>query len=462
MNIETSIIPCLMISVICVVLFMAVWRIESDYSLVLTPFLVLMVLEFVLIFPGFIYAAVVGISRDSYAILVFFVGFVSLLCGFICSSGYLGYRTSTPQIFQKKPIMIKSEDEIFVAIVCGSLLLVLAGFYVYQGLPMVTNALIGLLVGGDESEIAQQVTAGRLEMTKGYYLGGVYRGQGVISKLMRVGWPFLVSMAFIVYWRTKKIRWLCLVFILFFLSFVFIAGNGTRGPFVSTLIIYIILFSFIQKIRLRFVFISLFLIIAISILLGLYSAKMQFLIGQENFVAEALKGILERILVGNSINDVYAIEFMRAGIIKLRMGMVHFRDLLAVFPGVGGGLPFSNELAMLINPWGNATTFASGTYITKPYVDFGIAGVGVSFLFIGVLGGFSQVLIFKLINKDPFHLVVGAMLTYFMGFMIITTPMDIMSSLLMLVLYCIFLRSAMIIYHIIKSTVKPTTKYSNV
>jgi len=77
------------------------------------------------------------------------------------------------------------------------------------------------------------------------------------------------------------------------------------------------------------------------------------------------------------------------------------------------------------------------------------------------LCGFSQVSIFKLINKDPFHLAVGAMLTYFMGFMIITTPMDIMSSLLMLVLYCIFLRSAMIIYHIIKSTVKPTTKYSN-
>lgn len=458
MNIAFDVIlHSVMLSSICFILFLMAWRIESNYSLILTPFLLIMVFELSRVFPGFIYAVFVGISNDSYATLIYFTGFTSLLCGFICSIGYLRQRTTTPEIFHKKPITIKSESEIFVAIICGSSLLVLAGVYMYQGFPAVTNALLGLLIGDDASEIASQVSASRLEITKGHYFGGVYRGYGIISTLIRQGWPLLVSMALIVYWKTKKIKWLCLAFILFILSFIFIAGDGTRGPFVNSLIIYIILFSFIKKIRLRFIFLTLIALISIPILLSLYSAKMHSLIGQENFVVAAVANILDRILIGNSINDVYAIEFVNDGTIKLRLGMLHFRDFLAVFPGVAGDLPFSNELAMLINPTGSATTFASGTYITKAYVDFGIIGVGVIFLFIGILVGISQTFILRVVKKDPFHLAIGVMLTYFTGLLVMTTIMSIMSSLLMLMLYCVFLRATMLIYHNIKSIMRQIT-----
>jgi len=447
MNIALDIIiPCITIPLICFMLFLMVWRLESNNSLVLTPFLLIMVFVFVRVMPGFMYALISGISKDAYAILVFFTSFISLVCGFLLAMSYLRQSTSTPEKFREKAITVDSQGEIFLAIIFGSILLVLAGYYLYEGTPIVTNALIALATGDDYISVVQQVSARRFEITKGYYYGGEYRGQGVITTLLNVGWPFLVSMAGIVYWKTKKIRWLCLTFILFLLSFIFIAGNGTRGPFINTIIIYLILLSLIKKISLKFFSLSVFFLVITAIFLSLYSAKMQFIIGRDDFVSLAIEMIVERIFVGNSISDVYAIEFVRTGVIELRMGMIHFRDFISVFPGVLGGVPFSNELAFLINPAGNFTIYASGTYITKPYVDFGIIGVGASFLFIGVLAGFSQTLIFRKIEKDPFHLAIGAMLIYYTGLLIMTSLVSVMSALLMLFLFYFFLRFITITY----------------
>lgn len=426
------------------------WRVDSRCSLLLTPFLMVMANELLRVLPGFIYAAAVGISRDHTAMLVFFAGFVSLSGGLYCSLGYLRYRTSIPKKFLEIPLYIKSEGDIFWAIFCGSLLLMLAGFYMYEGIPTVTDALLALLAGGEGEEIALQVTASRLGTTKGHYFGGAYRGQGVISVLMRVGWPLLVSVAFIIYFRTRKIKWLSILIILFFLSFLFIAGDGRRGPFISTFIVYIILLSFIKKLNLRFVAIGAIVIFTTAILMGLYSAKMFFLLGSDNFLITAVENMLNRIFLGNAINDAYAIEFVRNGTINLRLGMIHLRDLQAAMPGISGGLPFSNELALLINPAGSATTYASGTYITKSYVDFGMIGVGVSFFFIGLLAGFAQRLIFYKPHKDPFHLAISAMLIYFTGLLVLTSPMSVFSSILVLLFFYLFLQIAIKIFGVIK------------
>jgi len=435
---------------LCVALFVLVWHLESYCSIVLTPFLIIMTYELAHILPGFISAFIRGISKDNYSILVFFTAFVFLLLGFVCSAGFFRYRTSLPQRLLNKPIILKNEGEIFAAVASCSLFLILASFYLYQGLPSVTDALIGLVLGGDEGEAANFVAASRKEITKGHYFGGGYRGQGIVLSFIRIGWPFLVSMAFIVYWKTRKFKWLCITIGLFLLSFVFVAGDGTRAPFINTLIMYITLFSFMKKIKIRFLAVSFISLVGVAIMLSLYSTKMNFVMHADNPVSMATEKILDRITSGNSVNDVYAIEFVRDGTIKPRLGAIHLRDMKAVLPGISGGLPFSNELALLINPHGSVMTYASGTYITKPYVDFGISGVAVFFLIIGLLTGFSQTLILHKTIKDPFHLTIGAMLCYFTGLMVLNSLMSILASLVVFSFFCFLVSSTMKIHCILR------------
>jgi len=419
------------------------WRIESHCLIILTPFLVMMVNELVRVLPGFIYAAYTGVSPDCYAMVVFVTGFVALIGGIICSLGLMGYRTSMPEDFLNKEIAVTREAELFAAIVFCSLILFLVGLHSYQGVPSVIKGLLGFLKGQAGDEIAQYVSTSRREITKDLLFGGVYRGQGMMSILSRVGWPFLISMALVVYMKTKKIKWLCLICVLFVLSFIFIAGNGTRGPFLNTIIIYIILISFMKRIRIRFVALSLVVIVSMGVFLGSYSNKMYYILSGDDRIVKAISSISERILISNSLNDVNAIELVREGVIKHKMGMLHVRDLQAVFPGTSGGLPFSNELAMILNPTSSSTTFATGTYITKPYVDFGILGVGLIFLFIGLLAGMSQTLILTKTKKDPFYLAIGAMLTYYTGLMVMTSLMNIMSTLLVLLFFSLLVGTVM-------------------
>ncbi len=405
-----------------------------------------MIYEFLRVLPGFIFAAITGISKDCYSMLVFFTGFIFLLFGFLFAAGYLGYKKTSASLFLKKPVQLSSEREFFAVVICGTILLLLAGFYMYQGLPSVTNALLGMVAGDDVAELAEQVTANRVEITKGYYFGGAYRGQGVIMALMRVGWPFLISMALIVYLKTKKILWMVFIFILFLLSFVFIAGNGTRAPFLNTIIIYMILFSLVKRIRIKFVIIAFSSIVLLGILLSSYSNKLRVFSNSDNLIITAIVNILNRILIGNAINDVYAIEFVREGIIKYRWGLLHLRDLQAAFPGVSGGIPFSNELAQLLHPERMVTTFATGTYITKPFVDFGIVGVGFIFLFLGLFAGFSQKFIISRTRKDPIHLAMSAMLIFYISLIVLNSPMSIISSLLMLLLFYFFVQAIIRFY----------------
>ncbi len=422
---------------------------DSNYSIILTPIMLLMINEFVRVAPGFIYGAVSGISKDHYPLLVFFAGFIALLTGFVFSAGYLKSSTSTPVNFQQKKISIKSEQEIFLAILAGSLLLILAGLYLFQGVPSVTRALLGLVLGDDGGQISQYISLSRMEVTKGHYFGGAYRGQGIITVLSKIGWPFLSSMALVVFLKTRKYKWLLLFCLLFLLCFIFVAGNGTRGPFMNTIIIYIILYSFTRRISIKFVCVAFLSILLLGILLSSYSNKMHSMLNSGNVIVAATTSILDRILLGNAMNDVAAIGFVRDGSIELRMGAIHMRDIQAALPGASGGLPFSNELAQLLNPGRVVTTFATGTYITKPYVDFGIIGVGLIFLLLGILAGISQKFIFTKIRKDPIHLTMAAMLTYYTGIMVMTSLMSITSSLIILMSFYIFIQIVLKFYRTI-------------
>lgn len=406
----------------CLAGFLHIWRIESRSALILTPFLVLMINEFVRIMPAFVYASVVGIS-DTYPLLVFFTGYLMLIVGFLFSISNSQYRSGVPRQFVKRNIDPIGEKRAFFVICIFSAFLILAGMFLYQGLPPLIDGLTALVKGDDLDNVARYIGSSRKDITKSHVFGGSYRFQGFIRALQSYWWPFIIALAISIYLKKKKRDWLLISLVLIFFSFAFIAGDGTRSPFIKTFIIYIILYSYVKNVSLKTMATGFVFIVFFAIFMSLYSPKMGFILGHQNFFIDAIIRIFSRIFIGNSINDVFAIEFIRENIIEYRMGDLHLRDLIAAIPGAHGGVPFAHELYLLMNPAGQGTTYATGTYLTKAYVDFGIIGVGIIYFFIGLGVGIAQRAIFRL-KKNQLNLVLISMLSLYLGFIVLSGPIS--------------------------------------
>ena len=94
--------------------------------------------------------------------------------------------------------------------------------------------------------------------------------------------------------------------------------------------------------------------------------------------------------MGNGINSIYVIEYMRSGYMEHRWGGIHATDICAALPFVDAGEPFTYELFLLQNPKANATrtTLSSMTYLGSLYGDFGWLGAVGGFF---CLGGITAV-----------------------------------------------------------------------
>jgi hypothetical protein len=146
----------------------------------------------------------------------------------------------------------------------------------------------------------------------------------------------------------------------------------------------IVVYSLRQPLRLRSVLLIFVGISVLGIGLSLYSGKMYYLAtGDSNFVTEAVKRIMERIFLGNGINDVYVLDLVNRGEFHLRWGQNQWRELLSAIPGIDAPPPLSYELFAYLNPSSDATTFSSGTFLSSAYIDFGWWGIAPIFLAIG-------------------------------------------------------------------------------
>lgn len=413
--IETQIIFAVALSL---AVFIGVWRIDSCNMLVFTPILLLMGNEFMRVMPAFIYAPLAGVSRDNFGLLVYMVGFLSIAAGFALRASLGRHNSLAPIAYLAKPIELRSEARVWAGIAVGTLVLVATGMFMYQGLPSVTQALIALAAGDEASTVARGVGESREALTKGAYFGGAYRGQGIITILHQAGWPIIAGMALMAFLRTRKWRWMLAFVVLVIASFVFIAGNGTRGPFLHTLIFYAVLYSMTQPLRGRFLAQGFVVIIAIGILTSLYSNKMQSKLAEPDAPRVLATAILERILIGNAINDVYAIDFVKNGAMDYRGGRIHFRDIQASLPGIGAPVPFAHELYLLLNYGGTATTFSTGTYITKAFVDFSVWGVALLFFGVGWMAAWFQGHLFR-VPRSPLMLATATRISYEVGTLVL-------------------------------------------
>jgi len=377
-------------------MFLLVWRIESGWKIILTPFLFVGYFEFFRIIPPFFAADLYAGIDSPIPFIVASLAFGALLVGFLLVYYMRRSRRSSTSAFAATTLpQLPFTRETDRRVLFLAAFLSLVGLIFYGGLPPTVKAVFGMLSG--TGDLASLVSEQRFLLTKGAYFGGEYRGQGLHAAVQLVGWMLVLSYCVIRWEQFRTRKSLTILAGAVVLAWMLVAGDGTRGKFLNLLIVAVAAYSLRRPLRPKAVMIVVASTFALVAALSLYSNKSAafYTGGKSGVIANAVAKIGERIFLGNGISDVYVIDLVHQGYFDLRLGANHFRDFLAALPGVKAPPPLSYEVYLAFNPQGKGTTFLSGTYISSAYVDFGIVGIPFLFLAAGATIGYFQRRLFR-------------------------------------------------------------------
>lgn len=369
------------------------------------------------------------------------MGFIG---GFIMTSLVIKSNYFKLDQYLKKPfILAKSHDKnVTVLISLTFVLLIVIGVVYYKGPPPVTNAIVSLVLEGSGSDTIIQMGEVRKSLTKSHLFGGTYKGQGLMKVVIPTFWSFLSAFAFAYYLVVKNRKSFFLFIFVFIFAFIYILADGQRAPLLRLFLINIGVYSLIAKISIKKIPYLIAGLAFLVFLSSLVSPKIDQLKGDDGGVQTILTHMLERAILGNAQNDVYAIDFIKNGKLDYRSGGLHKRDFIAAFPGAGGGRPFANELARMIYR-NDTTTYLTGTYVTKTYIDFGKTGTFLLFTLMGVFVAVFQKIMFSL-SKTPLHIAGIGVLGYTLGNMTNTGPFALISILVIFTV--VFILSSFLYY----------------
>ena len=419
--------------------FFCLWRMDSKGTLVITPFLLFSTLEIVALWPPTIYAYYSGIAHDAYPMVIAGLGFMCFLVGFCLLRWISPIAGSSPARYLIMPVQLSMPSRHYLwGIVVTSTLLLIMALYLYQGIPPYAKYLLGFSPG----ETSEYVRESRIIFTKSHYFGGSYRGQGLIRLFMMVGWPFLSVISMIIYSRTKRKGWLINGIILITLSVLFISGDGTRARLLYAMIFFFIVISMNWRLRIRHLFIGLCVLTGMLLFMSFTTGKMVY--GENGInpgsVANALfyeeNSPLQRISFkkSNGINSVHVIELVESGDLDYRYGAVHLQKMILALPGTYGGLPFSRELSEMLKKK-SSTSFTSTTYLATLYVDFGLTGVMVGYLLMGLLIGFSERIFYRSV-KTLLRFCLVSFAGFYLGLMSLNGFTGFASSYVVVLVVC--------------------------
>jgi hypothetical protein len=244
---------------------------------------------------------------------------------------------------------------------------------------------------------------------------------------MEVGWIYLLGVGVTLWAARQSRRWLYASGLLLSGAFIFIAGDGTRAPFLWALVYLLVLGSFLRPISYRAVGLTMIAVMVGAFAIGALSPKLRFVFASENPVETVWYRLTSRIFIGNGGNTVRSIELVRSGSWEHRLGNVHVTSFLNMVPGVSTE-PFARELFLTVNPGSRATTYSSTTYLGQVFVDFGLAGCVLIFAMLGGLFAWVQMLLLRL-PKTPLLLPLAAFIVLILGRVSLSGPTAVISTL---------------------------------
>ncbi|KHE94022.1 MAG: hypothetical protein SCABRO_00221 [Candidatus Scalindua brodae] len=366
---------------------------NSHGALVITPFILFAFFEIISLWPSAIFAYYTGQSEDAYPIIIVALGFFCLLCGFSLirrlRRNRFNYRS--PKTFLYLHIELPfSITRCSIGIILTFLFLLGISLYHYRGIPPVSSSFMASFgLHGSGTDLLMQES--RKILTKDHLFGGAYRGQGLISSFMYVGWPFLLAVSLAIYYKTKKRSWLLTSILFLFFTFIFVAGDGTRAPFLYAIIYLVVVISMFKRLKMRFLFILSVFLIVMTIVLSIITGRLD---EEEWSIKDALQKTAERVALDNGMDTIYVIEFVRSGVLDYQYGAINLQKAILALPGTAGGQPFSHRLSFLLGKR-STTSFASTTYLATIFIDFGIIGVVLFYLMFGCVFGLAQQLLYN-------------------------------------------------------------------
>ena len=371
-------------------------RRESGNKIIFTPLVLFCINEFLLVWPATIYARAEGVSEDSYATLLVLASAFSFVAGYVALRTKAKWSVSGPVYFWSQPLKRTRSAAHLIAIITCSCIFCLLGLYLYQGLPPAVNAMVEFINRGYGAGINELLSERRLELTKGHFFGGQYRGQGAVRVLLRTGWPYLATLSMVFFLSRRRIEWQLLSILTILACIVYVGGEGTRGPVLWAMITILVAVSYFARFRFRTLSWTFCLLLGGLVVLSLPQKLSKVAAAGGNW-QDAVQQLSERLFTGNGINSIYVVEYMRSGYMDHRWGEIHLTDVCAALPFVDAGIPFTYELFMLQNPGAKATrtTLSSMTYLGSLYGDFGATGTILGYFVLGALTAICSQFLFR-------------------------------------------------------------------
>jgi len=445
-------------------LFLALWiilivRIENGRYLVLTPFIIFISLEVVFSWNFWLLFQPSDVNVTDYSVIVSLVATASYLAGYMFFLTYERIRTgefkeqSSPATFLKQPL-IRSNSTSTYAVVLVMLVVFgcAVGVAYFRGVPPTMQAIKNLLTGSELEEIQAMVGAGRRELTKSYVFGGEYRGQGVLKSFMFTIWSYGLTLSLVLAFTEKRGIWYFFAFLYFWGVLYFIGGIGERSRLLWAFIVGFCGLSYAYRFNMRRLASAGIMLISILFLTTMVMPRYKVDVPTYNIPYQIAVSIVNRIFQGNKINNVRIINYMENGELSLTYGEEHLVMALNILPGIHNP-PIGHKLGEMMGI--RKTTYYSGTYLGDVYLDFGLPGTILIYLFLGMLSCWFFIVVLKMskrIENIPFI----AFIVYRLGEMSIGAGLiTLMSGLVpVLLLHGFILMAIGLRPVLLKSTIK--------
>jgi hypothetical protein len=316
--------------------------------------------------------------------------------------------------YRRRPFETGAKKGFFASIL---LLNIFAGSFFYGGLPPIISGFVELFRFGGGDDLANQVSEQRLMFTKDHWLGGEYRGQGVFSELLRVGWFFAIIFSLSAYSLRQSKWWLGAFLASFITGSIYIGGSGERSHLLSLLFLLLVSVSFLEGLKWRtFVDTKLLMIAVVTVFVMVIitttsSRGLDYVNGEKEMSEMGLQ-IFQRLVFGNGVHDVQLGGFVASGEVDVRYGMYHVEKFLSSFPGVRYGVPLGFVVSGLIGS--AAYVNSSGTYLSYIIADFGNIWVPIAFFLLGFLVAVLQKVVLTL-AKTPEKFTFSMIAIYTLG-----------------------------------------------
>lgn len=421
---------------IAIVIFLLLWKNESKFTFVISPFLIFSIYCLMGILTC-INAYQNKICESTLPFWIYFCSYLVFSAGFFLHKNSLQFKKGNILGYKSQEFEVEDYNKYFFPLIVLTLIMIGVGLYLYKGIPMSIRNLISLFKGDLTHTNAVALTEFRRELTKSYYFGGEYNGSGMLRTVLRYGWEFIdiVAVTLLIKDKERFKRNLAFSIIAIVLSYIFVSGDGTRFSILRVLLAVIIAVSILKNIKIGRAIRIIIILLVLMVIVSSASNKMYSSDVDGNGFMNSFMGIIDRIMSGNQINDVYVIDWYSKGLMDFYHGKQHYIQLVNALPGSSTHMSFSYEIARMYGA-GSDTTYMSPTYLSILYADFGVVGALIGYYLIGALIPIVECYLYKK-TKNVFWFTVTSIFILELGLLIMTGFVKIIPDIVVIIVICL-------------------------